>query len=248
VSLFYDKGWVKLNLNRWVTFNLNAWVKLRLNGHIREEIQAEAITRSIVSFERFIDLAAESSGQIVNYSALSSDSEVPKETIRRFYQVLVDTLLVHRITNYQALRPKRKAPQKDMYIFFDMGIRNAILGRQKNKFSSGELGKLFEQWFICQVIAYNEYAQKGWAIHYYRDEAKNEVDLVIEQPKQIIAVEIKWSKNFKPSFTKGLTALAESSAKPVQQYLIYCGSERQERETIKVEPYGHFLSTILPHL
>lgn len=219
-----------------------------VNTYIREEIQAEAITRSIASFERFIDLAAECSGQIVNYSSLASDSEIPKETIRRFYQVLVDTLLVHRISNYQALRPHRKAAQKDMYIFFDMGIRNAILGRQKNKFSQEELGKLFEQWFICQVIAYNEYAQKGWIIHYYRDDAKNEVDLVIEQPKRIIAVEVKLSKSFKPSFTKGLHAIAESSKKPVKQYLVYCGTERQARETIKVEPFGYFLSEILPKL
>jgi predicted AAA+ superfamily ATPase len=219
-----------------------------VNTYIREEIQAEAITRSIASFERFIDLAAECSGQIVNYSSLASDSEIPKETIRRFYQVLVDTLLVHRISNYQALRPHRKAAQKDMYIFFDMGIRNAILGRQKNKFSQEELGKLFEQWFICQVIAYNEYAQKGWTIHYYRDDAKNEVDLVIEQAKRIIAVEVKLSKSFKPSFTKGLHAIAESSKKPVQQYLVYCGTERQARETIKVEPFGYFLSEILPKL
>lgn len=219
-----------------------------VNTYIREEIQAEAITRSIASFERFIDLAAECSGQIVNYSSLASDSEIPKETIRRFYQVLVDTLLVHRISNYQALRPHRKAAQKDMYIFFDMGIRNAILGRQKNKFSQAELGKLFEQWFICQVIAYNEYAQKGWTIHYYRDDAKNEVDLVIEQPKRIIAVEVKLSKSFKPSFTEGLHAIAESSKKPVHQYLVYCGTERQARETIKVEPFEYFLSEILPKL
>ena len=56
-----------------------------------------------------------------------------------------------------------------------------------------------------------------WTIHYYRYDAKNEVRLVIEQPKRVIAVEIKLSKSFKPSFTDGLLAIAESSKTPVQQ-------------------------------
>jgi len=71
---------------------------------------------------------------------------------------------------------------------------------------------------------------------------------VIEQPKRVIAVEIKLSKRFKPDFTDGLRAIAESSKKPVLQYLVYRGTERQARDTIKVEPYGYFLSEILPQL
>jgi len=219
-----------------------------VNTYIREEIQAEAITRNLATFERFIDLAAEYSGQIVNYNSLASDSEIPKETLRRFYQVLVDTLLVYRISNYSSIDSSRKASQKDRYVFFDLGVRNAILGRQRDQFSREELGKLFEQWLMCQVIAYNDYSKKNWGIHYYRDDAKNEVDIVIEQPHRIVAIEAKSSSTFKPSFVEGLDALRRVSTKPVESYLVYQGQERQVRGHVRVEPYERFLAEVLPGL
>src|SRR5437867_9699609 len=63
--------------------------------YLREEIQAEAATRNLGGYGRFLDTIALASGQWINYSKLSSDVEVPKETVRRFGQLLDDTLLAH---------------------------------------------------------------------------------------------------------------------------------------------------------
>lgn len=65
--------------------------------YLRQEIQAEGIARDLGSYARFLDVMAIASGQWLNYSKLSSDTEIPKETIRRFVQILDDTLLAFRI-------------------------------------------------------------------------------------------------------------------------------------------------------
>src|SRR5881409_393801 len=72
--------------------------------YLREEIQAEAATRNLGGYGRFLDTIALASGQWINYSKLSSDVEVPKETVRRFVQLLDDTLLAHRLPPF---RPSR---------------------------------------------------------------------------------------------------------------------------------------------
>ena len=69
---------------------LNSYV----TGYLREEIQAEALTKDLASYSRFLDLAAELSGQYMNYSKVASDSEVNKDKIRRYMEILSDTLLV----------------------------------------------------------------------------------------------------------------------------------------------------------
>jgi len=72
--------------------------------YLREEIQAEAATRNLGGYARFLDTIALASGQWLNYSKLSSDIEVPKETVRRFVQLLDDTLVAHRLPPFRPTR------------------------------------------------------------------------------------------------------------------------------------------------
>ncbi len=78
-----------------------------VDSDLRDEIQAVAVTRNIQGFARFMDLAAEASGQELNYSELASDSEIPKETLRSYIDILEDTLIIHRIPGFVAIRRSR---------------------------------------------------------------------------------------------------------------------------------------------
>lgn len=217
-----------------------------INTYLREEIKAEALVRQVDSYARFIDAAAECSGKILNYTQLSSDAEIPKETLRRFYDILVDTLIVRRIGGFNEIKGSRKAVQKEKFIFFDMGVRNSVLNQHRNKFTATQFGELFEQWMILQAIAFSDYEQKGWRFYFYRDDLKQEVDLVVETGTKLLAIEIKFAKKFKPEFTKHLKAFASYAKSPVEPYIVYCGDELQMRDGIPVVPYTKFLTeTIL---
>lgn len=215
-----------------------------VNSYLREEIQAEALIRNVQSFARFLDLAAECSGQWINYSQLASDSEIPKESLRRYYDILEDTLLVHRLPGFTAIKGSRKALQREKVIFFDLGVRNAILGQQKNLFTERQLGELFEQWLVNQVFAANSYGQHGWRLYSFRDDLKREVDLIIDRGKELWAVEIKYSARFDPRDLSGLSAFAAIARKKVRSILVYRGKHRQNREGIEVLPYQDFLEEI----
>jgi len=102
--------------------------------YLREEIRAEALLRDVGSYARFLDLAAASSGLWVNYSKLASDAEIAKETIRRYYQILEDTLLAFRLPPFQVKNSPRCVSQRDRVLFFDVGMRNALLGLHRGLF------------------------------------------------------------------------------------------------------------------
>lgn len=216
-----------------------------IDGYLREEIIAVALVKNVASFSRFIDLAAAGSWQELNYSQWASDSEIPKETIRRFMDILSETLLIHRVPGFTQIRSTRKAIQKEKFLFFDIGVRNGILGIQNNKFTPDELGFLFEQWIVLQIITLNSYRKKKWNLYYYRDDKKTEVDLLIETDSKIIAIEIKWSDKYKSSWKAPLLTFAEQKpSKPVELIILYRGQRRLKDESVEVLPFQQFLKTL----
>jgi predicted AAA+ superfamily ATPase len=69
--------------------------------------------------------------------------------------------------------------------------------------SRDQLGSLFEQWLVLQLIYMNRALRKGWTISSYRTEGGAEVDLVIERDDSILGIEIKASRNVSRVDTRG---------------------------------------------
>ncbi|MCU7837352.1 MAG: AAA family ATPase [gamma proteobacterium symbiont of Taylorina sp.] len=219
-------------------------------GYLREEIQAEALTKDLGAYSRFIDLAAELSGQYMNYSKVASDSEINKESIRRYMEILSDTLLVEFLPSYNKVDKGRRARQKEKFIFFDLGVRNSLLGRHINpNFSREELGKLFEQWFILQIIYYNRLYKKNWKLSSYRDAMGVEVDLIIESARGYSAIEIKSSDRVKDNMFKGLQKFESISGISFNKYVIYQGEYEQKFDHLGLAiPYKKFLDEYILNL
>lgn len=219
-------------------------------GYLKEEIQAEALTKDLASYSRFLDLAAELSGQYMNYSKVASDSEINKETIRRYMEILADTLLVELVPSYKDVDKRRRARQKEKFIFFDLGVRNFLLGKQSAAaFSREDLGSLFEQWFILQVIYFDKLYKKGWKISTYRDAMGVEVDLVIETMDACLAIEIKSSLRAQEKMFKGLNRFEQITNRRFKKYLVYQGEFEQNFDELgNAIPYQKFLEEILPNM
>ena len=101
------------------------------------------------------------SGQWLNYSKPSSDTEIPKDTIRRYVQVLEDTMVAVRIAAFQPrVRTTRRVLQRERVLLFDVGVRNALLGIHRRALTADQIGSAFEQWVILQVVHLNHALRK----------------------------------------------------------------------------------------
>lgn len=201
--------------------------------YLREEIQAEAAVRDIGGYARFLDTIALSSGQWLNYSKLASDAEIPKETIRRYVQLLEDSLIAFRIPPFSPRAgTTRRVLQRERVLLFDVGVRNAILGIHRGPLRPNEVGPLFEQWVILQVLYLSHALRLGWHFSSYRSEAGAEVDLVIDTGREILAIEVKAGRNVSAADTRGLVSLSEliPGRKPYRPWIVFRGSRRQRFE------------------
>lgn len=198
--------------------------------YLREEIQAEALTRNLGGYARFLDLAAILSGQWLNYSKISSETEIPKETVRRYVRLLEDTLMMFRLPSFSPrMKITRRIAQRDKFVLFDIGVRNALLGLHRRPITADQIGTVFEQWVVLQIIYLNRALRKRWRLSSYRTQGGAEVDLVIERADDIVGIEVKAGRNVSKPDTRGLMSLAETvgSYKPVEKWLVYNGNRPQ---------------------
>lgn len=215
--------------------------------YLREEIQAEALVRNIGAYARFLDTAADASGDWINYSKLSSDMELPKETVRRFFEILEETLIVFRIPAFREKESRRRLTQRDRFVFFDPGVRNALLGTHNHVLSSTEKGKLFEQWILLQCLYYARANGKAWRLSSYLTDAGAEVDIVLDTGSRFVAIECKAGKTIPAGSFRGARSFEQVVQKPLEKIILYTGSSIQRfgpREN--AVPYADFLREWLP--
>ena len=98
-------------------------------SYLKEEIAAEAIVRNVGAFSRFLEVAALSHGQMINFSRIANNAQVPASTVREYYQILKDTFLAHEVPAFTETC-KRKAISTSKYYLFDIGLARHLQRRR----------------------------------------------------------------------------------------------------------------------
>ncbi len=178
--------------------------------YLKEEIKAEALVRSLHSFQNFLDVAVAQYAEQVNFSAIARDCQVALSTVREYYSILEDTLIGYFLFPYLRSERKRMSRQPKFY-FFDNGVTRALLGTLKDPPTPVERGRLFEQWVVQEVFRFNEYHQKDWKLSFWRTSHGAEVDLLIGRGlKLLYAIECKFKPQISASDLSGLKSFHEA--------------------------------------
>lgn len=182
----------------------------RLSGYVKvyldEEIREEGEVRELDAFERFMEVAAISDGEMLNYSNIAADCGVSAKTVKSYFQILYDTLIGYEIPAFRK-EIKRKIVQAPRFYYFDVGLANYLMGRHSLKRGTDDYGHAFEHLVMQEIIAYKGYNDKRDIISYWHTYDKKEVDVVIGDAKA--AVEIKSTEHVGTKHTKGLKAFKE---------------------------------------
>jgi uncharacterized protein len=176
-----------------------------VDTYLIEEIQAEALVKNLGNFSRFLEQAAFSNGQILNFTKLGNDAQVSPNTVRDYYQLLEDTLVGFSLEPWTKSR-KRKAVQTAKFYLFDIGVVNAICNVKAMPPAGDWAGRAFEHFLAQEIRAYLRYTDQREHFRFWRSAHQQEVDFVIGDE---IAIEVKFTKHTTPRDHKGLLALAE---------------------------------------
>lgn len=215
-----------------------------VDTYLKEEIEAEAVTRNLATFLKFLPLAAESSGQEINFSKISRVCLSNYNTIKSYFKILEDTL-IGRFLYPLSSSTRQQLSKRPRFYFFDTGVLRAILGRERSNVHAGtyEFGKLFESWVINEVWRINSYYRKNLKSFFFRTESGQEVDLVLVAPNgETVGVEIKSSVDVEPNeIERGMSALGEYT-KLTRRICVTQGLHPKQLDGVDHLPWADFYS------
>lgn len=182
-------------------------IQAYVGDYLQQEVIAEALVRNLDSFTRFMEVAAISDGEMVNYTKIASECGVSSKTVKEYFVILQETLLGNMLPAYTKT-VKRRVQVAPKFYYFDVGITNYLLHRDPLRRGTAEYGHAFEHLIVQEVMAYMDYSESMKGLSFWHTQNNvYEVDLVVGNAE--VAIEIKSSDNVTTSHLKGLKAFGE---------------------------------------
>lgn len=214
--------------------------------YLREEIVAEQIVRNLPPFRRFLQVAAQMSGKLINYTKVASDCMTDPSNVRNYFQVLDDTLLGFFLEPFHESIRKRQTKSPKFY-FIDTGISRALAGLLDVPARPGtsQFGDLFEAFVITQIRTALEYSLSEYQISYLRTKDDAEIDLIIERGgRPRVLVEIKSSSTIRPEDLSTLKKFA-SDMKGSAAFCLYNGDVELRVDSVRCLPWREGIKAIM---
>ena len=194
---------------------------------LEEEIRREALVKDYGGFLRFLQLAAQESGQVTNFTAISRDAGISVPTVKSHYQLLEDMFVGFAMPAFSG-SARRKLLSAPRFFFFDLGVRNAAAGLTPGlDTAKAQSGPLFAQWVGIELWKRLRYLRKG-SLSHMRTLDGTEVDFVVEMDKRLIPIEVKWTT--RPSLTdaRHLTTFLREHPTKAERGWVVCRCPRPE--------------------
>ena len=178
-------------------------------------------------FEKFLKLLAGRIGQIIDYTSLGNDIGVNSKTVKEWLSILEASFIVYKLEPYFENFGKRviKSPK---YYFTDVGLLCYLLGIENPVQISRDplVGNIFENLAVIECLKNRFNQGKMPHLYFYRDSNHKEIDIIFQDGRELIAIEIKSSSTFSTTLIKNIE-LIKDTIKFKKSYLIYSGSEKK---------------------
>ena len=211
-----------------------------IGSYLRDEIMAEAKIRNVSLFSRFLEAAAFTNGEMVNYTNIASDCGVSAPTVKEYFQILEDTMIGRFLPSYQK-NPKRRVILAPKFYLFDVGIANYLVQRGKIEQGGESYGKALEHFIHQEIVAHSHYSDKNYPISYWRTASQIEVDFILGDHE--VSIEVKSTDQAKSRHLSGLRHFSEEYTVK-KQILITNDLHPRRMGNISVLPWKTFLEQL----
>jgi len=238
--LWLRGGFPQSFLARSGALSLN-WRRDFLRTYLERDIPALEPRIPSETLRRLWTMLAHGQGGTLNASRLASGLSVSSPTVSRYIDLLVDLLLVRRLTPFHGNAGKRLVKSPKVYVR-DSGLLHALLAiPSADALRDHPIVGLSWEGFVIETLIN---CAPAWTTpHYYRTSAGAEIDLLLEfSGGELWAIEVK--RSLSPRVERGFH-IACDDLKPARRLVVYAGSERVSGP-LGVEAIGlHALATEL---
>jgi len=211
--------------------------KSYLNTYVERDLRSISLVHDISKFRIFLQLCAGRVGQIINMSSLGNDCAIDQKTAKAWLSILETSYIAFLLKPHYKNFNKRLIKQSKLY-FYDTGLVAYLLGiaRASDIRRHFARGALFENYVAIELLKKRFNQGQESNLYFWRDSHGVEIDFIQDKGSDLIPVEVKSSETLDSSLFNGMEYFQKLSSID-KGYLIYSGTEPQERSKVKVLPW-----------
>lgn len=141
---------------------------------------------------RLLKVLAFQIGSQVSYHEVGQLVGLDSKTVERYIDILEKSFIIFRLDSFSRnLRNELKSSRK--IYFWDLGVRNAIIGNLAQVENRADTGALWENYVISERLkrlSYNDRLAQFW---FWRTQQQREIDYLEEEDGHLCAYEFKWN-------------------------------------------------------
>jgi len=218
------------------------WLAAYVATYLERDARTIGNINDLDAFQRFVELCAGRTAQLLNYSSLAADCGVSQPTAKAWLNVLEASFLVFRLRPFHANLRKRLVKTPKLH-FQDPGLACWLLGiRSAEQLRTHPLrSALFETWMVTEIAKHRTNRGERGGLTFYRDRSGAEVDLVIERGDRLTVVEAKSSQtatNRLLDAPRRVGAIVQQTGRRCEKIVVYGGDQVQQRSDARLVPWS----------
>lgn len=132
-------------------------------------------------------------GSQVSYNEIGNLIGLDPKTVEKYIDILEKSFIIFRLGSYA--RNQRNELKSSRKIFFwDLGIRNAIIGNLSQIENRTDAGELWENFVIAERLKKNAYSGSFAQSYFWRTRQQSEIDYIEEEDGKLSSFEFKWNE------------------------------------------------------
>jgi hypothetical protein len=205
---------------------ISEWFRGYMQTYIDRDVRQLSQITDLVAFRTLAQLAALRTGQVLVISTLARDAKLNAVTAGRYLTLLETSFLIRRLPPFLKNRSSRLVKSPKLH-FADSGLAAHLTGIKTIEPGRDDLlrGALFETYFAQNLAALLEAHMPDAHLSYWHEQGRHEVDFVIEDGRNVFAIEVKAATRWTESDLSGLRAFAERTPACAASVLAYNGRE-----------------------
>lgn len=185
--------------------DIQLWYRSYVTTYLQRDIRQIINVKNLNQFHLFLKLCAGRHGQVLNLSQLGSDCGISQPTAHEWLSILEASYIIFRLPPYYKNLSKRLVKSPKLF-FIDPGLVCHLLSIESAEHLQlhASRGAIFEGFIISEIIKEYYARGKGPSIYFCKSYKDTEIDIVLDQGRKNVAIEVKSSATFSKSFLQQL--------------------------------------------
>lgn len=217
------------------------WLSAYVATYLERDVRTIADVGDLLTFQRFVELCAGRTAQLLNLSTLAADCGITQPTAKSWLSILEASFILFRLPPLARNIGKRLGKMPKLH-FIDSGLVCWLLGiRTVEQLSRHPLrGAIFETWVVSEILkrrtSRGELLSNWRGMSFYREQGGLEADLVVEDGGDLTVIEIKSGETPTSDMLTSAQRVAkrlavdESTGASIRVAAVYGGSKSVERD------------------